>query len=154
MQGKHETQMSKDAVKNVVRIVSLRLLGLLFFLALLFMLGMLNSMMEYRLLDRIVQFLDHNVDLIVYMTFIFLFGDLFMLQSFPLNLPGPLLNAAGSLLVITFVLRVFELVDSVIGENIFHIFTRSSFLIYTVVFAVVLIAGYATVFTREIKSSE
>lgn len=139
-------------VKSVVRIIAFRLLGLVLFLAMLFMLNILNPMIDYHLLNRIVQFLNTNVDLIVYMTIILLFGELFMMQSFPLNLPGPLLNAAGSLLVVTFVLRVFELVDSFIGKNIFHIFDQLSFLIYTVVFAVVLVAGYATIFTREIKA--
>ncbi len=114
--------MDRDTVKNIVRIVLLRLLGLLLFLVMLFMLNILNTMMSYQLLDRIVHFLGTNVDLIVYMTFIFLFGELFMLQSLPLNLPGPLLNAAGSLLVVTFVLRVFELVDSITGNHIFKIF--------------------------------
>lgn len=118
----------------------------------LFVLGILNTMIDYPLLDRIVHFLEDNVDLIVYMTFIFLFGELFMMQSLPLNLPGPLLNAAGSLLVVTFLLRVFELVDSVIGKNIFQIFNQLSFLIYTVVFAIVLVAGYASIFTREIRT--
>ncbi|MFO7968383.1 MAG: hypothetical protein R6U44_12385 [Archaeoglobaceae archaeon] len=143
--------MNKDAIKNVVRIISLRLLGLFLFLVMLFLLSILNDTVDYPLLDSIVQFLNNNVYLIIYMTFIFLFGELFTLQKFPLNLPGPLVNAAGSLLVVTFVLRVFDLVDSMIGENVFHIFDQLSFVIYTVVFTIVLIAGYITIFIREIR---
>lgn len=139
-------------IKTVVWIIFLRLLGLALFLVLLFMLNILNPLIDYLLLDRIVHFLNTNVDLIVYMTFIFLFGELFMMSSLPLNLPGPLLNAAGSLLAVTFVLRVFELVDSFIGNNIFQIFNQFSFLIYPLVFIIVLLAGYATIFTTEIKN--
>lgn len=150
----NKDQINRDKIKTVVRVISFRLLGLALFLVMLFLLNILNQMIEYRLLVQIVHFLNTNVDLIVYMTFIFLFGELFMMHSFPLNLPGPLLNAAGSLLVVTFILRVFNLVDSFIGENIFHIFDRLSFLIYTVVFAVVIVAGYTTIFFREIKRAE
>ncbi len=97
---------------------------------------------------RVIQFLNENIGLIILMFLIFLFGEIFNALIFPLNLPAPLFNASGSVLLVTFLFRIFTLIDILLNEKIFQIFNKISFLIYPFVFIIVLISGYITIFTK------
>jgi len=83
-----------------------------------------------------------NFWLIVLIAVIILVADVFMALPFPLNLPGPVIKAIGSVFCIALVLNVFQWVDTTAGTNIYQIFWLLSFLIVPLVFIIVLATGY------------
>jgi hypothetical protein len=74
---------------------------------------------------QIILFLNSNIWLIIVMSIIFLFGVLI----FPFNLPAPLFNVSASVLLKTFLFRIFALIDMLLEEHIFQIFERIAFLV-------------------------
>lgn len=84
---------------------------------------------------------------LIAMSAILAIGEIFGALPFPLNLPAPLFNAIGSVFLITFLLRIFELLEKTLDKELLF-FDRVQFLIYTIVFVAVLVVGYALIFKR------
>jgi hypothetical protein len=76
-----------------------------------------------------------------------MFGEVFNTFIFPLNLPGPLFTAVGSLFLLTLLFRILLFIDSLFGLRVFWPLDRFSFLIFPIVFVVVLVVGYIRIFT-------
>ncbi|NMB80125.1 MAG: hypothetical protein GYA23_13635 [Methanomicrobiales archaeon] len=89
-----------------------------------------------------VAFLNANFWLLMLIAVIILVGDLFTALPFPLNLPGPIIKAVGSVFGFAFLLRIFQWVDGVTSTNIYLAFLPLSFLIIPLVFLIVLVCGY------------
>lgn len=140
--------------KSIIWIILSRFFGLVFFLILLLILNALTFYFNNYAFNQVVQFLNNNIGLIVIMTLIFLVGELFNALIFPVNLPAPLFSAIGSVLVVLFIFRIFTLIESLLGENIFQVFRDFSSFIYALVFIIVLIAGYIGIFARLIGPEE
>ncbi|HVN73520.1 MAG TPA: hypothetical protein VMT44_02875 [Methanoregula sp.] len=83
-----------------------------------------------------------NFWLLIVIAVIILVADIFIALPFPLNLPGPVIRAIGSVFCIALVLNVFQWIDSTAGTNIYQIFWLLSFLVVPLVFIVVLVSGY------------
>jgi hypothetical protein len=119
----------------------------------LVLIGVLNLLVDYiddALFHQIVTFVNDNIEIIITFAIIFLIGSLFQNLQFPFNLPAPLVNAVGAMFFITFMFRVFAFVDSQIEEPIFQNIEEGSFLIYPVVFLVVIVGGYISIFTQTV----
>ena len=69
-------------------------------------------------------------------------------------LPTPLFNTAGAVLLVNLTFRVFDLVERMLGENIFEAFREFSGLIYAAVFLIVLIVGYIAIFAGALSAEE
>jgi hypothetical protein len=89
-----------------------------------------------------VLFLNSNFWLILVICIITLVGDLFSALPFPLNLPGPVIKAIGSVFGIAFILKMFQWVDGVASTNIYPAFLPLSVLVVPLVFLIVLACGY------------
>jgi hypothetical protein len=83
-----------------------------------------------------------NFWLLLLIAIIFLVADLFIAIPFPLNLPGPVIKAIGSVFCIALVLNVFQWIDSTAGTNIYQIFWLLSFVLVPLIFFIVLLTGY------------
>jgi hypothetical protein len=146
--------MTRSNYKSIPWIVLLRLFGLVFFIIFLYIANNLAFFTENPLNYQIIQFLNNNFWLIIVMSIIFLFGEVFNALIFPFNLPAPLFNASASVLLVTFLFRIFALVDILLDEQIFVIFNRLAFLVYPLVFIIVLIGGYIAILVKLSRTDE
>jgi len=119
-----------------------RMIGIISFLIVVVLANILVFYVSSPLFHSGVNFLNANFWLLVLIGLIIFVADIFGAFPFPLNLPAPIIKATGSVFIIAFVLRVFDWVDTVTGNNIYHYFWLLSFVIVPVVFIIVLLAGY------------
>jgi len=140
--------MTKHKHKSIIWILLSRLIGIIVFLIIVFVANILAISMDNLLFNQSVNFLNSNIVLIIIISIIFLIGELFDALIFPFNLPAPLFNAIGSVFLVSFIFRVFMLVDLIIEENVFRIISGFSFFVYPLVFLIVLISGYIAIFSR------
>jgi len=137
-----------DKVKAVVWTILSKLLGLIIFLILVFLLNSLKFFIDNLIYSQIVDFVNKNILIILVIFIMFFIAELFELLQFPLNLPAPLLNALGAVFVVSFIFKIFDFIDVIIGQNVFFIFRGFSFFVYLIVFLIVLIVGYVNIFSN------
>jgi hypothetical protein len=89
-----------------------------------------------------IDFLNTNFWLLLVIGIIIFIADIFAAFPFPLNVPFPVIKAIGSVFIVAFVLRVFEWVDLLTANNLYHYFWLLSFVIVPLVFILVLVTGY------------
>jgi len=119
-----------------------RMMGIICFLIVVVLANILTFYVSNPTYHAAVQFLNINFWLLLIIGIIFFVGDIFRAFPFPLNLPYPVIKAIGSVFVIAFVLRIFEWVDWITANNLYHYFWLISFVIVPLVFIVVIISGY------------
>ena len=146
--------MPQTTQKSIPGIIALRIFGLLLFLFLLYIANNLSFFTDNPLNYQIILFLNSQVWLLVLITFAFLIGEIFNALIFPLNLPAPLFNAVGAVLLVGFLISIFALFDILLDINIFHIFDTLSFIIYPFVFIIVLIGGYILILQNLVRTDQ
>jgi len=129
-----------------------RIGGFIFFLVILFILNFLIDYIDNDLYDQAVNLLNDNILTIILMSLFFLISDIFTSLMFPLDLPGPIFAAIGSLFLVTFGLKVAEFVDSVLELNFYTTLENFSFLIYIVTFILVIAGSYFEIFRKVLES--
>jgi len=135
--------------KSLVRIALSRILGLIIFLLTLFVLNMLTFAIKFQLLDKIVHFLNANFLLIILMSIVLGMGEFFGAMKFPLNLPAPLVNACGAVLLTVFIFRLIFFSGNLLDFDFLGIIRFLSYLIYPMVFMLVLVFGYIMIFFKK-----
>ena len=95
-----------------------------------------------------VGFFNDTAQLVIFFTVIFLFADLFEAFRFPFNLPYPLFNAYGSVLIISFIFRIISFAATK-GSGLYYQMTDIMIIIAGIVAIITLISGYAKIFLRE-----
>lgn len=146
--------MSKTGNRSIPAILVERLFGLALFLFFLYLANHIGFFTQHPQFSLIIGFLNTNIWLIILMSFAFLFGEVFNALVFPLNLPAPLFNAGGGVLLVAFLLRIFSLIDVLINENIFQVFNQIAFLLYSLVFILVLVGGYISILVKLSKDTD
>jgi hypothetical protein len=134
--------------KSVGRVVLSKIFGFVFFLFMIFLLNFLASYIDNPVYLSMVSFINRNIVLLIVMSLIFMIAGIFDAIIFPFNLPAPIFNAIGAILIIIFMQRMFYLVDDITGEKVSVVFTILSYLLYPLVFLIVLIGGYISIFVR------
>jgi hypothetical protein len=119
-----------------------RMIGIICFLIIVVLANILTFYVSNPVYHSGVDFLNTNFWLLLIIGIILFTSDIFSVFPFPLNLPFPIIRAIGSVFIIAFILRIFEWVDHVTGNNLYHFFWLISFAIVPVVFIIVLITGY------------
>jgi len=140
--------------KSIMWSLLSKLFGIIFFLLILLILNILTVSVDNYFFNQVVYFLNQNAAFIISISVVFLIGDLFEALFFPLNLPAPLFNAAGAVLLVNFTFRVFDFVERLLDENMFQVFRDFSGLIYAAVFLIVLIVGYIAIFAGALAAEE
>ncbi len=129
-----------------------RMIGIISFLIIVVLANILTHYVQNTVYLSGVAFLNDNFWLIVLIGIVLFVADIFAAFPFPLDLPAPVIRAIGSVFVIAFVLRVFEWVDLMTGNNIYHFFWLLSFIVVPLVFLLVLISGYYEILRRLFRS--
>ena len=119
-----------------------RMIGIIGFLTVVVLANILTYYVSNPLYHAGVGFINENFWLLLLIAIILFMGAIFGAFPFPLNLPGPIIMAIGSVFCIAFFLLVFQLVDSVATTNLYPLFWFLSFLIVPLVFIIVLASGY------------
>lgn len=122
-----------------------RIIGIVIFLIVVVVLEWLAGTTEIAPVRTIAAFLTDNFWLIITFSLIFLVADIFAALPFPVNIPAPFFNAAGAVLLVEFLVRIFLLADDISGLAIFGIFAGFAPFLKALVFVVVLIAGLAEI---------
>ena len=130
------------------------LTGIIVFLVLLIILGYLASYFHNAFLLGFVSLLVDNLALIISMGIVFMVADVFSVFRYPFNLPGPLFSGLGSLLVVSFIFIFLNFFDLWYGTGMSVMFSKSMYILSLLVFFIVVIAGYARIFSPEITKSE
>jgi hypothetical protein len=128
-------------------IIVSRLIGLVIFFIIVVVLWNVQS--DNAIIASVISFLvaPVTIALIVIFSLLFLVGEVFLALNFPLNLPGPFLNALGSIFLISFLLQLLYLVDRIGDFVIFTLFKSLEPLLYVLVFFIVLIVQYVHLFS-------
>jgi hypothetical protein len=132
---------SGSSQESVTWMVLSRIGGFAIFLIILAVLNLFSGLVTSGPIQMLTVFLNESVWLIFAMTIVFLMGEIFLTFSFPLNIGGAVFNAAGGVLLVMFLFRIFLLVDEMTGIGIFHAFEPFAPAIYILVFLVALVAG-------------
>jgi hypothetical protein len=130
------------------------LTGIIVFLVLLVILGYLASYFHNLFLLGFVSLLVDNPALIITMGILFMVADVFLLFRYPFNLPGPLFSGLGSLLVVSLIFILLNFFDLWYGTGMSVMFSKSMYILCFLVFFIVLIAGYARLFSPEITRND
>jgi hypothetical protein len=123
-----------------------RLIGLIVFLVLLII---ANTLPIYNTTyTEIIGFLNQNIGLIVFFTVLLYLGELFMVFMFPINLPAPIFNAFGGVLLARFIFSIFYFIGIMLGTTAFFAFKYLEALFYIIIFLIVIIVGYVQIFAE------
>jgi hypothetical protein len=125
------------------------LIGIIFFLIMLIIFRWIAASISSPLFSGFVDLLYANAALIIIFSVLFMFGDIFATFAFPFNLPFPLFNAAASVLLISFIMSIMGFIDSFYALGIGSSLQFVKLILYPLAFAVVLIAGYISIFYRK-----
>nr|WP_319376960.1 hypothetical protein [uncultured Methanoregula sp.] len=116
--------------------------GIICFLIVVVLANILKEFIRNPTLLSGIEFLNTNFWLLLVIGIIIFVADIFAAFPFPLNLPFPVIKAVGSVFIVAFVLRIFEWVDLITANNLYHYFWLLSFVIVPLVFILVLVTGY------------
>jgi len=119
-----------------------RVVGFLIFLVLLGIINVLTFYIRNEMFISVVNFLNTNIWLIIIFSVIFLIGEIFGFLMFPLNIPGPLFNAVGGVLLIQFAFKLFQLIINLAKIQINIPINYIENLVMIVVFIIILVVGY------------
>jgi hypothetical protein len=140
--------------KSIPGIIVSRLLSVICFVVLWFLLNYLMPYVDNDLYRNAVFFLDENAWLILWMTVIYAGGEIFGALMFPLDLPAPILNAVASVFLTVFLFRILAFVGKVTGEETFEMFQAWEAYVYPIIFIAVLIGGYILLFSRLVSKKK
>lgn len=121
------------------------------FLVFLIILGILNASLDYfgnNILNEVVRLLNNNIWLILVFSIIFTIGEVFGALRFPSNLPAPIFNAIGSIFLLNFLFKIFALVGTLSEIDTFNAISNVFPLLYPIIFLLVLLGGYISIFTN------
>jgi hypothetical protein len=138
-------------LKNILTIIFKRALSFLIFIILLFCMRFLIPLANNGFFTAIVSFLEGSVWILFLSTLFLMLGELFDELLFPLNLPAPILLAASSLFVLSFIFGLLSLIFQLTGSRFLLDVQPFYSLIYLIVFLLVLIAGYLDILNKMPK---
>lgn len=145
--------MAKRKRKSVLKIALEKAVGLLVFLIIIAIANVIVSVYNTPVNRQIIGFVNANLGFLITMSIIFAIGEIMGAFIFPLNLPAPLFNASGSLLLVIFFLRIFELLEKMLDKRIMP-FAEYSTVIHLIVFISVFVGGYILIFTRLVAGKK
>jgi len=127
---------------QILKVVFSKAISFLVFMIALMCLNILIPLLNSDIFTSVVWFLNSNIFVVFMATLFLLFGGIFDELVFPTNLPAPILNAVGSLFIMTFAFRTIYLVSDLSAGKITINLQSVYGYIYLFVFLAVLLAGY------------
>ena len=139
-------------MRKVPSIILSKIIGIIVFLLILFILNIVTLDLEvYRLW---VMFLNNNAVLIILMSIFFMMSEVFYVLVFPFSLISPIFSAVAAMYLVSFIFKIFSLMDYMMPVQISLIFNPIGVLIYPFVFLGVLIGCYIHIFVKLVSKKE
>ena len=139
-----------DGMKKIQGIILSKTISLMIFLV---GLVIINNIESHSFAFRtVVQFINANAVLLIIMSLIMMIAEVCFAFMFPFNLVAPIFSAVGSIYLVTFIIRVFGLIDTLSNVRVFAFMFPLAFLIYPLVFIIVFILGYVNIFIRLFRA--
>lgn len=137
--------------KTIPSIIIWKTVGFLFFLILLavsnYLIPNFNNIPMYV---GIVQFFNSNFAIIFAIFIVDMISEIMWIFNFPFNILAPVFSSILSVYIITFIYKIFQLVDSYTNTNV----TLPIVSITTLVSFIVFLTGYLTIIARHGKSEK
>lgn len=156
--------MKLHSRKTPIRALVSGLFGIFVFLIVLVVFRYIAAHTSWPLFRGFVDLLWAYAPLIILFSVLFMIGEIFAAFPFPFNLPFPIFDAAGSVLLISFLLAVLKYVDGHFSTGISPALDAIALFLLPLVLIIVLIGGYVWIFvglkrpepapSREAGSSE
>lgn len=140
--------MNPCARKTPLKALISGLGGILVFLVVLVLLRFIAEHTRWPLFDGIVGLLYANAPLLVFISVLFMIGEIFAVFDFPFNLPFPIFNAIGGVLLVSFLITFLKFFDAYFAVGISGALDVVQVFLLPLTLIVVLIAGYLTVYIR------
>lgn len=140
-----ERKENKERGQSPARIVIHDLISFVVFLIILGFLNISLDVFNNNILSEVVRLLNNNIWLIFIFSVIFTIGEVFGSFRFPGNLPAPIFNAIGSIFLLNFLFKIFNLVGKLSDVDTFQSLTKVFPLLYPIVFLLVLLGGYISI---------
>jgi len=140
--------MKPHSQKTPLKALVSGLFGILVFLIVLVVFRFIATHTSWPLFRGFVDLLWAYASLIVIFSVLFMIGEIFAAFPFPFNLPFPIFNAAGSVLLVSFLLAVLKYVHSSFSTGISPALDVIALFLLPLVIIIVLIAGYVSIFVR------
>ncbi|MDO8517572.1 MAG: hypothetical protein Q7S33_05600 [Nanoarchaeota archaeon] len=138
--------------KTVLGVTLSRLISILVLLLLLGIANIININNSVYL--NIIEFLNQNLGLVIIFSILFYLGELFLVFSFPLNLPAPIFNAFGGIFLVNFIFEIFYMIKITLNQEAFSAFQSLEPLVLILVFITTLIFGYVKIFSNLNQKSK
>ncbi|MCF7860832.1 hypothetical protein K9M79_01190 [Candidatus Woesearchaeota archaeon] len=132
--------------KTVLGVTLSKIISLVMFLLVLWALNTVN--LENSTAVQVIEFLNINLSIIIIMSFIFYLAELFYVFNFPLNIPGPIFNGIGAVILVEFIFQIFRTMGQVTKQYAIFGLKSVSVLVFILVFLIVVILGYVNIFLR------
>ena len=140
--------MKKHCRKTPLRALVSGLFGILIFLIVLVVFRFIAQHTSWPLFHGFVDLLFANAQLIIFLSVLFMIGEIFATFSFPLNLPFPIFNAAGSVLLVSFLISLLKYIDTYYTLGSAHALDVVKIFLLPLTLIIVLIAGYLSIFLK------
>jgi len=140
--------------RSILRKVLFKAVGFIVFLVIILAVNVVAAILPEPHLVGVVQFLNSNFLLLVLMNLLIFFGDVFSLLDFPLNLPAPIFHAIGGVFIVSFIIKVFELVAALTEGLVVINLMPIAVLLYLLVFMIVFLVGYIVILIKAISRRE
>ncbi len=133
---------------SVAKLLVYRLIGFLVFLSLMVALNILVTYTTVPIFSEFVIFLNNHLVFVSWIALFLVLGEVFILLRYPFNIPYPLFNSAGALLVVYFFADFFIFLMSYSQTQFLPVETLNIifFIAGMLVFFIVLIVGYYKIF--------
>jgi len=132
--------------KNPFKVLFMGLLGIIVMLISIGILNVVALFVRNQVFQEIVAFFNLNLIFVIFIQVILVIAELFYTFFFPINIIYPVFNAVGGALVVIFIRRIFQLIESLSEANL-AVLAPLFDIALVVVIIVVLIVGYVKVFT-------
>ena len=133
--------------KSILHIIFSELFGFVIFIILLTAAFILGDYIKNPAYSVTVNFFMENLGLAITILIMSIISKIFWKLHFPFNIPAPIFSAVFGIYVTTYVYKLWELMESMMTVGIVIPIN----LIYAVVFWIVIITGYVSIFTKKKK---
>jgi hypothetical protein len=133
-------------------IIGVTLSSLITLIVLVILIGLSNLIpVENTQVRAVIDFFNTYIVTIILFILFFFLGELFYLFKFPLNIPGAVFLAYGGYFLTSFLFKLFYLIETMIGLNVFSQIKILEQIIALTVFFLVIIIGVAKIFARKAR---
>jgi len=139
---------------SVIKKIFARIISIVIFLLILIALNFVVKYVRFGFLINITNFLNGTAAILIFISIIFLAGEIFKELSFPVNLPAPALFAIGGTFLLSFLFVLFRFFDGIMGIDIFTFFYEFEDLSYLLVISLIVVLGYISIFYNAVRESK